>query len=138
MVKRISLTKNLFLDEYIPKELYSKYSSKILIGLIDSRLIIADQLLRNKFGFVTINNWWDGGERQWSGLRLPESPDYSLTSQHSYGRSSDKLFKNATAEEVRLYIISHYKELGITCIEKNVSWLHGDVRWVKDGNLLIV
>lgn len=135
-MKRISLTKNLFLDEYISKEMYSKYSSQILIGLIDSRLIIADQKLRDIFGPVTINNWWNGGERQWSGLRLPASPDYSLTSQHSYGRSSDKLFKNVSAEEVRLYIITHYKELGITCIEKNVSWLHSDCR--NYNGLLIV
>lgn len=137
MSKRIILTKNLFLDEYIPKEMYLKYNSVILIGLIDNRLVKADQMLRDVFGSVTINNWWNGGDRQWSGLRLPASPDYSPTSQHSFLRASDKLF-NVPAEQVREYIKLNYKTLGITCIEVGVSWIHSDHRWVKDNNLLIV
>lgn len=136
---RIPLSTNLFLDEYIPREMYMKHQDNpnVLIGLIDPRLIRADQMLRDKFGSVTINNWWNGGPRQWSGIRTPESPDYSPTSQHTHGRASDKLFSNATAETVRNYIKEHYIELGITCIEANVSWVHSDVRnW--SGSLLIV
>ena len=139
-MNRIKLTSNLFLDEYIPKDLYLKYVGRehILIGLLDNRLITADQSLRNHFGVVTINNWWGKGERNWSGLRTPDSSYYSPTSQHSFGRASDKLFKNATAEEVRVYIKANWKELDITCIEKNVSWVHSDCRWWRGENLLIV
>ncbi|HAH24945.1 MAG TPA: hypothetical protein DCL77_14525 [Prolixibacteraceae bacterium] len=137
---RISLTPNLFLDEYIPKAMYLKYEKTpwILIGMLDRRLIKADQLLRDKFGSVTINNWWNDGERQWSGIRTEESPDYSLTSQHTFARASDKLFSLATEEEVREYIKVHWRELGITCIEKGVSWVHSDVRWWQGDSLLIV
>lgn len=138
-MKRVALTKNLFLDEYIPKALYLKYENKphILMGCIDSRLVIADQKLREYFGSVTINNWIDDGEREWSGLRTKESPYYSSTSQHSFGRASDKIFKLATAEEVREFIKIHWEELGIKCIEDKVGWVHSDVRWY-DGKLLIV
>ena len=57
---RIQLTTNLYLDEYIPRELYMLHQHKPhgLVGLLDSRLINSDQLLRTKFGQVTINNWW--------------------------------------------------------------------------------
>ena len=139
-MNRIKLTDNLFLDEYIPEQLYRKFIDRehILIGLIDKRLIDADQKLRNQFGPVTINNWIHGGPRNWSGIRTPESPDYSQTSQHSWGRASDKIFMNASAEEVREYIRKHWQELGITCIEDSVSWVHSDVRWNKLNNFLIV
>lgn len=140
MSNRISIAKNLFLDEYIPKSLYLKYekSTHILIGLLDNRLVKADQMLRDEFGVVTINNWWNGGDRNWSGLRTSESSDFSPTSQHSYGRASDKLFANTPAEIVRQYIEQNWQILGITCIEINVSWVHSDVRWWNGSGLLKV
>lgn len=142
---RIKLTDNLFLDEYIPKELYEKYKHKPhrLIAMLDSRMIKFDQALRERFGRVTINNWASGGSRQWSGIRTPDSSYYSFTSQHSWGRASDKLFKDASAEEVRSEIIenfdSKWKEFGVTCLEDNVSWVHSDFRMLSDNlDLLIV
>jgi len=140
-MQRISISKNFYLDEYIPEHLYHQFESKphILIGLLDKRLITADQRLRNAFGPVTINNWVDGGDRNWSGIRTPDSPFYSATSQHSWGRASDKIFSNATPEEVRDYIKLNWKKLGITCIEENVGWVHSDVRYImKQEELLLV
>jgi hypothetical protein len=139
-MKRVQLTKNLWLDEYIPSELYHEFKSKphILTGLLDRRLIMADQMLRDHFGPVTINNWWDEGSRNWSGIRTESSSYYSYTSQHTWGRASDKIFKDVTAQEVREYIKGMYEELGITCIEENVSWVHSDVRWTRSTELLIV
>lgn len=139
-MNRVKLTANLFLDEYIPEAMYRQLEKRphIMVGLLDRRLVMADQLLRDRFGPVTINNWWHGGNRNWSGIRTPESPYFSPTSQHSWGRASDKLFQNATAAEVRAYIRGMYGELGITCIEENVSWVHSDVRWTRSDELLIV
>ena len=144
-MKTIRLTKNLWLHEYIQEGLYKQYAENkphYLMGLIDQRLPILDQFMRDRFGMVTINNWSSGGDRQWSGLRTPESPYYSKFSQHSYGRASDKLFRDATAEEVREDIKKNYEKLyqplGLTCIEDNVSWVHSDVRYHTFGGLLIV
>ena len=108
------------------------------MGLVDKRLVEADQKLRDKFGPVTINNWWHGGDRNWSGIRTPGSSYYSETSQHSWGRASDKVFKDAPAAEVRMHIKTAWVQLGITCIEENVTWVHSDVRWHQAGNLLLV
>lgn len=137
---RIKLTKNFYLDEYIPEGLYKELHTKphILIGLLDKRLLATDQKLRNEFGPVTINNWWTGGERNWSGIRTPDSPFYSRTSQHSWGRASDKIFASATPQEVREYIKLNWKKLGITTIEENVGWVHSDVRYVMDQKELLL
>lgn len=137
---RIVLADHLYLDEYIPKDLYLRWEKKphILIGLLDKRLITADQMLRDEFGKVTINNWWAGGDRQWSGLRTPDSPYYSPTSQHSFGRASDKLFGSIPANEIRAYIQANWARLGITCIEEDVGWVHSDVRWNMGSGLLKV
>lgn len=131
-MNRIQISANFFLDEYFPEKVYNKYKNRtnILTYMLDKRLVIADQKLRDKFGPITINNWWDDGDRQYSGLRFPGDQYYSKTSQHSFGRASDKIFKLATAEEVRQYIEKHWKELGITSIEKGVSWVHSDVRYI--------
>lgn len=154
--KRIQLTKDLWLDEYIPRELYLKLERKphILIGLLDKRLIEADQLLRSKFGVVIINNWWELSDREFeieiskppedrwvrfgSGLRLFGTETGATLSQHFYGRASDKIFRDVTAQEVREYIKGVYEELEITCIEENISWVHSDHRWIRNNELLII
>jgi len=139
-IKRISITKNFYLDEYFDKNTYNRFIHKphIMIGLLDDRIVRSDQMLRDKFGVITINNWWSNGNREWSGLRFYGSPQYSATSQHSYGRASDKIFKDISADEVRKYIKQNWKELGITCIEENVDWLHSDVRALQDPNNLLI
>ena len=139
-MNRIKLTNNLFLDEYIPRELYLKYKHKphILIGLLDKAMVNADQMLRDHFGPVTINNWWNGGDRNWSGIRTPDSSYYSPTSQHPWGRASDKLFRDAIADEVRNYIKINWRELGITCIEDNVNWVHSDTRFILNNQDLLI
>jgi len=137
-MKSIKLTNNLSLHEYIPRELYTKYEGRehILIGLLDKRLVEADQLLRKRFGAVTINDWWWGGTRNWSGLRTADSSYFSPTSQHSFGRASDKLFKNVTAEEVIEDIKINHLTYGITGLEEMVNWVHTDVRWSISGLLI--
>ena len=139
-MERVALNKYFYLDEYIPKELYKRFQKKphILIGLLDVRLLNSDFLLREKFGPITINNWWNGGNRNWSGLRTLDSPYYSPTSQHSFGRASDKIFHSATVGEVREDIKEYWEEYGIMCIEENVTWIHSDVRLWKDGAELLI
>ena len=134
-MKRIQLTKNLYLDEYIPKELYDRFikAPNRLIWLLDERLVKLDQYMREIFGSVTINNWFIGGNRNCSGVRLKSSycKEFTTFSQHSFGRASDKIFKYVTAEEVIEYILEHKEEFmnrGLGGIETDVSWVHTDVR----------
>lgn len=154
-MNRIQLSTNLNLDEYIPRELYMQYADhpEILMGLLDTRLIKSDQLLRDKFGSVMINNWWGLTDEQFkfemskpdkdkwlrneSGFRFATTEVGAKLSQHKFGRASDKLFVNTKALCVQEYIINNFKELGITCIETDIPWVHTDVRQVANQKILL-
>lgn len=99
--------------------------------LLDDRLLITLDRLREKYGRMTVNNWSYGGNREWSGLRTPDSPWYSTYSQHSFGRAADIIFNDVTAEEVRQDILAAPDDntfVNITSFEEGTSWLHVDVR----------
>ena len=141
-MEKFKLTKNLWLHEYVDKETYIAYhNANILHKLaykIDADMLRADQLLRDKFGEVTINNWFYGGDKEWRGLRLPFSKDYSKDSLHSEFKGSDKIFKYATANEVLMYIQKNWRELGITAIEIGVGWVHSDTRFIPNQKHLFI
>ena len=122
------ICKHFEIHELVPPSVYEKRGQKAW-ELLDERALITLDTLRDHFGVCTVNNYHFGGSRKWSGLRTPESPYYSETSQHSLGKAFDCIFKEVTAEEVRQYILSHRSEFPhITGLELDVSWLHFDVR----------
>ena len=116
------------IKELVPKHVYEARGDKAW-ELLDSRALAMLDKLRDKFGVITVNNWHLGGDRNWSGLRTPDSPFYSAYSQHTFGRAFDCLFTSTTAEEVRQYILHHQSEFEFICsMELGTSWLHFDVR----------
>lgn len=124
------VSKHFKIHELVPEHIYNKIGTKAW-KLIDNRLIQVIDRLKEHFnlGTMTINNYYWNGNRHWSGLRTPESPEYSETSQHSFGRAVDIVFSDYTAEEVRHYIIDNYYLFSdIKGIELEVSWVHIDVR----------
>ncbi len=118
------------IHELVPKSLYEKYGNKAW-RYVDPRLIESIDKLKEHFnlGTMTINNYFWGGKREWSGIRTSDSPYYSLGSQHSYANAFDIVFSDYSAEEVRNYIIGN-KDLfpHIKGLELGVSWVHLDVR----------
>ena len=140
MLKRIEISKNFFLDEYVTREFYEKFGEKC-IWWIRPEVIRIDQFLRDRFHVsMIINNWWNGGERQQSGLRYPVSGVGAGDSLHKFGCASDKVFVDKGPEwysEVRRDIVKNFKELyqplGLTTIEANTeTWLHTDCRHILD------
>jgi len=121
--------KHFKIQELVPPHIYDKRGDKAW-ELLDERALITLDHLRDHFGVaITINNWLWGGDRKWSGLRTPDSPHYSETSQHSYGRAFDCLFQGLDTQTVRTEIINNKDIFGfITGIELGVSWLHFDCR----------
>jgi hypothetical protein len=116
--------------ELVPEHIYKKYGEQAW-RFIDSRLIESIDTLKEHFstGTMTINNYVWNGDRHWSGLRTPISPWYSETSMHSFGKAIDAVFSDYTAEEVRLYITNNLKFFPhIKGLEKDVSWVHLDIR----------
>ena len=119
--------KDFELYELLSKDSHKKHKdNKFAWLMFDERLLHDLQNLRDLFGKITINDWYWGGNNEWRGIRTKESPWYSSTSQHSYGRAVDLIFNNVTAEQVRTYILSHQKDFKIRRLEKDVSWLHFD------------
>lgn len=115
------------LQELVPKHVYKDRGQKAW-ELLDDRALRTLDGLRRMFGVTVVNNWHGGGDRQWSGLRTPESPYGSQYSQHRLGQAFDCIFAEKSAEEVREYILSHQHEFPyIRGIELGVSWLHFDV-----------
>lgn len=143
-MKTYKLSNNLWLHEYIPELLYKKFCEEkphYLMNMIDPRLIEVDQFLIDRFGSAYINNWYNGGVYEWSGIRTPGSSYYKMFSEHTYGRASDKKFIHAEAEDVREDIIENYgmyKPLGLNCIEAGVSWVHSDLRYLHNSDELLI
>ncbi len=124
------------IHELVPKKMYEKYGEKAW-RYVDVRLIETIDKLKEHFnlGTMTINNYGFGGSREWSGIRTPESQNYSYGSQHSFANAFDIVFSDYSAEEVRNYIINN-RDLfpHINGLELGVIWVHLDVR--NEDNLV--
>lgn len=116
--------------ELVPPFVYLARGDKAW-QLLDARACATLDRLRERYGPATVNNYYWGGDRKWSGLRTPASPYYRPYSQHTFGRACDMVFRSATAEEVRRDILGnpdHPDFAYINSVELGVSWLHFDVR----------
>ncbi|OIO70695.1 MAG: hypothetical protein COW19_10975 [Zetaproteobacteria bacterium CG12_big_fil_rev_8_21_14_0_65_55_1124] len=121
------------IQELVPPAIFEARGEKAW-ELLDERLLITLDRLRDRFGPITVNNWHSGKDREWSGLRTKESPYYSATSQHSFGRAADCLFSHTDAESVRQEILAAPDDKTfelIGSVELGTSWLHFDVRNCK-------
>ena len=129
------------LYELLSEPDYQRYGHRDAVcwGLFDEGLLKTIDSLRLKYGPMTINDWYWGGDLNWRGFRSSHSSVGADLSQHKFGRGADCHFRRVSVEEVREDIKENcYPDVFryITCIEDNVSWLHFDVRNVK--KLLIV
>jgi len=124
------VSKSFKAHELVPEHIYRHYK-EMSWKFINPKLIITIDLLKDHFnlGTMTINNYFWGGSRKWSGWRTPKSEYYSETSQHSLGNAVDIVFSHYSAEEVRNYIIDNPHIFPyIKGIELGVEWVHIDVR----------
>ena len=119
--------------EFVPECVYKERGDKS-IQLMNPQLVMLCDEMRRTYGAATINNWHIGGERHWSGLRVPNSPYYSKYSQHTYGNAVDAIFNNATAKAIRSDFLEGVwddyideNDIQVT-LEDDVSWLHIDLR----------
>lgn len=118
------------IHELVPPHVFDQRGEKAW-ALLDERLLLTLDRLRERFGSMTVNNYYWGKNREWSGLRTKDSPYYSSFSQHTFGRAADCLFSNRSTEEVRELILSNPSDSDfelIGSVELGVSWLHFDVR----------
>jgi len=118
------------IHELVPKHIFEKYNISAW-RFIRPELIRSLDLVKEKFpeGTMTVNNYFWGGNYNWSGLRTPDSPHYSETSMHSLGGAVDCKFNQYSVDDVRDYIVANPEQFPeIRGIEEDVAWLHIDVR----------
>ncbi len=123
-------SKSFKIHELVPRKMYNQYGEKAW-RYVDVRLIETIDKLKEIFnqGTMTINNYGFGGNREWSGIRTPDSKWYSYGSQHSFANAFDIVFSAYEADVVRQYIIDNPEEFPhIKGIEMGISWVHIDVR----------
>lgn len=114
--------------EFVPPKIFHKRGDKSL-QLMDDRILITADALRDRYGRIVINNWYWGGDRQWSGLRTSDSPYGSELSQHRFGRALDMIMPDADVDEVSQDIMNDPELFPyITSMELGTSWLHIDCR----------
>ncbi len=128
----MKLTQNFDLREFVHSDHYKALGDGAL-GLIDFRIVLFAQAMRDYLGrSVTVNNWHTGGARRFSGLRPFDSTVGAKYSQHKYGRACDIIVSGMTGDELREIVRKEYdgrfKGL-ITTIEQGTdTWLHSDCR----------
>ncbi|WP_257294479.1 hypothetical protein [Endozoicomonas sp. YOMI1] len=114
--------------ELVPPAIFANRKDKSF-ELIDERVLITLDTLRDTFGPCTINDWYWKGHFEQSGLRTSDVPKYSPTSQHTFGRAMDCKFKEQSAADVRHQVIQNRLLFPyITFMEDDVDWFHFDVR----------
>jgi uncharacterized protein YcbK (DUF882 family) len=110
--------------ELVPSAEYKNY----WLYLIDDRILMSLDAIREHYKRpVIVNNWHSGGTFTLRGLRPMNSVVGAKYSQHKFGRAADFDVLGIPAEQVRNDIRSGLFPL-ITCIEKDVNWVHVDVR----------
>lgn len=120
--------KNFTIEELVPPDVLQDIGEELCWGLLDERLLVTIDALREVYGPMTINNWHIGGNRRQCGFRNDEGTGAKY-SQHRFGRAADLLPKNKKPAEIRADILKNPKKFGfITAMENVEGWLHIDVR----------
>lgn len=139
------LTERFILPEYVSEKVYKQYGRKakrfICKTLVNATTQLCIDLEEHYCRPVscTINDWFWGGNFVASGLRMPGTPYYSITSAHAWGKGDDKKFKfkdgdkeTISTKEVYDFILANqekYYDLGIRRIEDirdAPTWIHWD------------
>jgi hypothetical protein len=138
----MQVTKNFSVQELVPPDVYNARGDAAA-QLIDLRIVLVAQWLREKTGqSIVINNWNSGGQYQESGLRNFDTATGAKWSQHKFGRALDLKVNGMEPEAVRQLIRDNWdtlKVIGLTTIEKDTpTWVHIDCRYTGLDNLLEV
>jgi hypothetical protein len=116
------------IEELVPKQVHNERGFRAW-ELLDDRLLITLDQLRDEYGSITVNDWLWGGINEWRGLRTPKSAWYRPYSQHTFGRAADCIFNDVNVDKVRADILKYPDRFPcINSIELDTPHLHFDVR----------
>lgn len=137
-------------EEVAPRVIVENYEPDQIWGMFEQDLLAGAGWFRMLYGPCICNDWANGGNFEWSGIRLPEGEYWSPRSQHAliFEGSSDALITernsdlfgiykkcsaldlkplNYTAKAVREDIKALHSPF-IRRMEDEVSWCHIDTK----------
>lgn len=105
---------------------------------VDPRLVECFNAVREYLGkSMTLNDYYRGGDRRWSGIRTSASKYYSQFSAHSFGMAGDAV-GDFNYDHLRDDIRNGTLVLPYPVrLELGVNWLHLDVAHTGTGNRVI-
>ena len=116
--------------ELVPKEVY-RVRGESAIELMDKRIIDMMELLRDWCGKPMIVN---DNNRNWSGYRTKECPQYTPYSQHNFGRAIDSICEIKPIEFHKQILMNLNLYKHIRFLEADINWLHIDCRDNRDND----
>lgn len=119
------------IQELVPQELYKLREDRCW-EMLDIALLRGLDLMRKRYGVMTINNWHAGGTFNESGLRSFITQTGAVYSMHKLGKAADAKFKESTPIEIAADMGANAADFPmITCMENpdiTRTWLHVDTR----------
>ena len=129
-------SRHFHVSELVPPEIYQRFGERRSWNYVSPAAFAGLVALRMYVGkpFI-INNYRNGGRREWAALRLPGSPYYSKTSQHTIANAYDILCDGLSPAELQAIVKTQYARFGIGGLEHAKTWTHIDFRKNIDGGL---
>ena len=147
-MKRIQVSDNFYLDEFIDPVTYNRFGYKSQRYMRPEVIKVAQTIREFTDLPITINNWATGGAYKESGLRNFTTSTGATYSAHKFGAAADLKIGKLNSFEMADIIIDNYdmfREMGLTRIEdakytigKSRSWLHFDVLFTGQKDLQII
>ena len=124
---------NFSVQELVPQAFYERFGDSA-IRYFDPRLLVVLGEIREYLDEpMTINNWSTEGQRNWSGLRTPGSPYFSLGSAHSWGMAFDAITDHPASATREALLCGDLVLSYPVRIEMDITWLHVDVMNISDN-----
>ncbi len=122
--------KNFQIQELVDKKTYEKFGKQAQMFFREDALKALDDLRELIGRPLIVNNWYDGGEYEWSGLRTIDCYLGAKWSGHRFGCAFDVKCKTMVAPRVQEFIREKHKQgylQGIRRIEMDTpTWTHID------------
>lgn len=128
--------RHFILAELVCPHVFNKFGD-VAWSFFDEKLLTTIDLLRDQLGPIYVNDWDSKGEFSQRGFRCilcqlvqnAVKNGILYVSPHMTGQAVDFEVDNMTAEKVRQWILSSQNILPYPIrLERNVSWIHLDVR----------
>lgn len=127
------------IEELVDPATFQKYGERCW-SFFDPRILITLDAIRVFLGKpITVNNWYWNGDREWSGLRTPNSAWYSTYSQHTFGRAIDFVVKGMDAPTVQSLLVENEELFPyLTRMEEDrPTWTHIDCANVDEEGIYV-